>query len=103
MCLALQGQRSSQVAARSCEEYQAEGPLAAPLPGDTEECTPFAGLQAGATLHASPEVGQGPMQRLTDPMFTEDGDEAVAWERPWCRACLARAPASWMPRDAGSG
>ena len=43
------------------------------------------------------------MQRLTDPMFTEDGDEAVAWERPWCRACLARAPASWMPRDAGSG
>ena len=56
----LQGQRSSQVAARSCEEYQAEGPLAAPLPGDTGECTPFAGLQAGATLHASPEVGQGP-------------------------------------------
>ena len=41
-------------------------------------------------------------QRLTDPMFTEDGDEAVAWDRPWCRACLARAPASWMPRDAGS-
>ena len=41
-------------------------------------------------------------QRLTDPMFTEDGDEAVAWDRPWCRACLARAPASWIPRDAGS-
>ena len=41
-------------------------------------------------------------QRLTDPMFTEDGDEAVAWDRPWCRACLARAPASWLPRDAGS-
>ena len=39
--------------------------------------------------------------RLTDPLFSEDWAEAEAWMRPWCRGCLGRCPASWMPRDAG--
>ena len=34
-------------------------------------------------------------QRLTDPMFTEDGDEAVTWDRPWCR------PRRYAPQDHG--
>ena len=40
--------------------------------------------------------------RLQEPLFTEDWAEAEAWMRPWCRGCLGRCPASWMPRDAGS-
>ena len=76
------------LAARSCEEYQAEGPLAAPLPGDTEECTPFAGLQAGATLHASPEVGQGPCSawRTRRWLGSDRGVEHV-WHAPQTHGC----------------
>ena len=50
------------MAAGSSEEHKAEGPLATPIgiSGNSEERTPLAGLQAGATMHAPPEVGQGP-------------------------------------------
>ena len=50
------------MAAGSREEHEAEGPLATPIgiSGNSEERTPFAGLQACAAMHAPPEVGQGP-------------------------------------------
>ena len=40
----------------------------------------------------------GGADRLVGPTIVTDLHEAIAWQRPFCAACLRRSPASWHPR-----
>ncbi|MCR9103528.1 MAG: hypothetical protein NXI25_26520, partial [bacterium] len=81
--------------------------LASSSAGASEpECTGFMAT-ARSQLHISTAKGYPLCQhkqaarradRLAYPLTTSDKFEAIAWEQRFCRTCLSKCPASFLPQ-----